>query len=200
MREIFDGLYTWSRLSEPHGYHFNGYFLRHSEGNLVIDPVEPEAAVLERLAAEGVARILITNRNHSRAANAVREATGARTAIHPLDAAHARAQGCVIDEDLAHDQLVEPLTVVPADGKSPGEVALHWPARRSLFLGDAAIGNPPGRASMLPEQKLDDPARLRASLRQMLALPFDCLLFGDGAPILEGAKARLEDLVASFPD
>ncbi len=74
MREIVDGLYTWSRMSEPHGYHFNGYFLRHSAGNLVIDPVEPEASVLERLAAEGVARILITNRNHSRAANKLREA------------------------------------------------------------------------------------------------------------------------------
>ncbi len=101
--------------------------------------------------AEGVARILITNRNHSRAANKVRQATGARTAIHPLDAAHARAQGCVIDEGLGHDEVVGPLVVVPADGKSPGEVALHWSTRRSLFLGDAAIRNPPGRCSLLPE-------------------------------------------------
>ncbi len=200
MREIVDDLCTWSRLSEPHGYAFNGYFLRHSSGNLVIDPVEPEPSVVERLAAEGVARILITNRNHSRAANKVRQATGARTAIHPPDAAHARAQGCVIDEGLLHDEVVGPLVVVPADGKSPGEVALHWSTRRSLFLGDAAIGNPPGRCSLLPEEKLDHPARLRESLRRLLALDFDCLLFGDGTPILEGAKARLEDLVASFPD
>ncbi len=56
----------------------------------------------------------------------------------------------------------------------------------------------PGRCSLLPEEKLDDPARLRESLRDLLALDFDCLLVGDGTPILEGAKAQLEDLVASF--
>jgi len=60
------------------------------------------------------------------------------------------------------------------------------------------LANPPGRCSLLPEEKLDDPARLRESLRDLLALDFDCLLVGDGTPILEGAKAQLEDLVASF--
>jgi glyoxylase-like metal-dependent hydrolase (beta-lactamase superfamily II) len=151
------------------------------------------------LTAEGVARILITNRNHSRAANKVREATGARTAIHSLDADHAHAQGCIIDEGLEHGEAIGPLIVVPADGKSPGEVALHWQTRQSLFVGDAAIGNPPGRCSLLPEEKLDDPLRLRESLRELLALDFDCLLVGDGTAILKGAKARLDDLVASFP-
>ncbi len=98
-----------------------------------------------------------------------------------------------------HGEAIGPLVVVLADGKSPGEVALHWPTRQSLFVGDAAIGNPPGRCSLLPEEKMDDPLRLRGSLRELLALDFDCLLVGDGTPILEGAKAQLEDLVASFP-
>ena len=35
-------------------------------------------------------------------------------------------------------------------------------------------------------------------LRSVLALDFDCLLVGDGAPILEGAKARLGALVTSI--
>ena len=200
MREIIDDLLIWSRLAEPQGYDFNGYLLRHAEGNLAIDPVEPEAAGLARLAAEGVARILITNRNHGRAANRLRAAAGARTAIHPLDAAHARAQGCIIDEALEPGARIGPLVVVAAAGKSPGEVVLHWPAQRSLFVGDAVIGHPPGRCSLLPEAKLDDPGRLRESLRGLLALDFDCLLVGDGAPILEGAKARLEALVTSFRD
>ena len=37
MREILEGIFTWSRLSEPHGYDFNGYFVRHEGGNLVVD-------------------------------------------------------------------------------------------------------------------------------------------------------------------
>src|SRR5439155_293980 len=68
MREIVDGIFTWSWFSEPHGYDFNGYLIRHPEGNLCVDPVEPSADVLARLVQRGVARIVITNRNHVRQA------------------------------------------------------------------------------------------------------------------------------------
>ncbi len=200
MQEILDDIFTWSRLSEPHGYDFNGYFLRHGGGNVVIDPVEPEPGDLDWLARKGVARIVITNRNHSRAANQLRAATGALSAIHPSDADHARDQGTAIDEALGIGEIVGPLMVLPAAGKSPGEVALHWPGRGILFLGDAAVGNPPGRCSLLPEEKLDDPQRLHASLRALVELDFDTLLFGDGVPILQGAKARLRELVETFPE
>jgi glyoxylase-like metal-dependent hydrolase (beta-lactamase superfamily II) len=199
MREIVSGVFTWPWFSQPHGYNFNGHLIRLPEGNLCIDPVEPDAATLEAIAKLGLARILVTNRNHSRAANRIRELTGARTAIHPLDAPHARSQGLAIDEDLAADEAVGPLRTVAAPGKSPGEVALHWPARRILIVGDAVIGNPPGRCGLLREQVMDDPPRLRESVRRLLDCDFDTLLVGDGEPILTGAHARLAELVAGFP-
>jgi len=200
MKEILDGIFIWSRLSEPHGYDFNGYLLRHEDGNLVIDPVEPEPADLDQLAKQGVKTILITNRNHSRAANKVRGATGAHTVIHRADADHAIKQGCIVDEAMSVGETWGPLAVLPAKGKSPGEVALYWPARKLLYFGDAAVGNPPGRLSLLPEAKLDDPAQLRESLRSLLAsVDFDSLLLGDGVPILSGAKAALAALVETFP-
>jgi glyoxylase-like metal-dependent hydrolase (beta-lactamase superfamily II) len=89
--------------------------------------------------------------------------------------------------------------VEPAPGKSPGEVVLHWRERRLLFAGDAIIGNPPGRCSLLREKVLDDPPRLRRSVRNLLDLDFDALLVGDGTPILHDAKARVAELVATFP-
>jgi hypothetical protein len=46
---------------------------------------------------------------------------------------------------------------------------------------------------------VDDPARLRGSVRSLLTLDFDILLPGDGAAILENAKAALAQLVATFP-
>lgn len=199
MREIVEGIYTWSRFAEPQGYDFNGYFLRHDTGNIVIDPVEPEPEDLETLSEEGVATILLTNRNHSRAANKVRAATGAQTGIHSSDADYAQSQGCVIDVAISVGELWGPLLVIPAPGKSPGEVVLHWPDRRILFVGDAVVGNPPGRLSLLPEEKLDDPGRLRESLRALRAVDFDCLLTGDGVPILSGAGAVFDDLIAGFP-
>ena len=200
MRQILPDIYTWRWFSEPHGYDFNGHLIVHPDGNICIDPVEPGDDGLAEIGRLGVARIVITNRNHSRAANQVRARTGARTAIHPDDAAHAGEQGTELDDRLAVGDAIGPLKVIAAAGKSPGEVALHWPERRILFAGDAVIGNPPGACGLLAERVMDDPARLRASVARLLELDFDTLLVGDGVPILEDAKARLAELVAGFPD
>ena len=200
MKEIVSGIFTWPWYSEPHGYDFNGYLVADTGGNLCIDPVDPGAEGLDEIARIGVARILLTNRNHTRAANQVRARTSARTAIHPDDAGHARGQGAEIDDALGVGDVAGPLVVVGVPGKSPGEVAFHWPARRVLIVGDAVIGNPPGRCGMLRERVMDDPARLRESVRRLLDLDFDTLLVGDGAPIVGGAKAILEEMVAAFPD
>lgn len=198
MREVLPGVFTWPWFSERHGYDFNGTLVLHEEGNLCIDPVEPDDGVLDRLAKEGVARILITNRNHVRAANKVRERTGAPVAIHAADAAYAREQGAQIDGELEVGELVGCVRIVGVPGKSPGEVAFHDAARRLLVVGDAVIGNPPGQLSLLPERVMDDPPRLRASLRHLLELDFDAVLVGDGVAIPEGGRERLRELVAGF--
>ena len=192
-------VFIWSWFSEPHGYDFHGTLLLSAAGNLCVDPVDPSEEVLDRLAEEGVAQILITNRNHTRAANRVRERTGARVAIHPADAAYAREQGTVIDAELGVGESAGPFNVLGMPGKSPGEIALHDPVRRLLVVGDAVIGNPPGRLSLLRERVMDDPARLRASVRSLLELDFDTLMVGDGVSIREGGRERLRELVASFP-
>jgi glyoxylase-like metal-dependent hydrolase (beta-lactamase superfamily II) len=199
MREILTDVFTWPWFSQPHGYNFNGHFIRHADGNLCIDPVEPSDEVLEEIAGAGVARILLTNRNHSRAANKVRARTGARTAIHPADAGHARKEGAELDDELKPGNKVGPFLVVGVPGKSPGEVALHWPERQILLVGDAIVGDPPGRCKLLPDKVVDAPARLRESVCRLLALEFETLLVGDGEPILQSAKQRLRELVETFP-
>ena len=199
MHEILPDIFTWSWFSEPHGYNFNGYLVRHADGNLCIDPVQPGEHHLAEIERIGVAKILLTNRNHSRASNLVRERTGAPVFIHPDDAPHARGQGTLIDGPLHIGETIGPLVVAPAPGKSPGEVVLHEPVRRLLFVGDAVVGHPPGQCALLREKVMDDPPRLRASVRDLLELDFDALLFGDGTPILHDAKARLRQLVETFP-
>ena len=112
MREILNEIFTWSWYSESHGYNFNGHLIRHAEGNLCIDPVEPGEEGLDEIARLGATRILLTNRNHSRASNKVRERTGARASIHPDEAAHARDQGTALDDALTVAQTIGPLLVV----------------------------------------------------------------------------------------
>jgi glyoxylase-like metal-dependent hydrolase (beta-lactamase superfamily II) len=199
MRELVPGILTWPWYSDRFGYDFNGYLVRRSDGNLAIDPVEPDAATLAELVREGVARIILTNRNHYRATSRLAEATGARVAVHPADAAFVRDLGVPVDEELVLGGRVGPFVVVPAAGKSPGEVALHWPEKRLLIVGDACVGNPPGRLSLLPDKVMDQPLVLRESLAHLAAtLDFDTLLVSDGECILSGARAVLQRLVATF--
>ena len=89
-----------------------------------------------------------------------------------------------------------PFVVVSVPGKSPGEIALHWPERRLLVVGDACVGNPPGALGLLPEKVMDDPAQLRRSLARLATeVDADVILVGDGAPILGGGGAALAALV-----
>src|SRR3546814_3624588 len=43
-------------FSEPHGYNFNGHFIRYADGNLCVDPVEPSEEDMAEMARQGVAR------------------------------------------------------------------------------------------------------------------------------------------------
>jgi glyoxylase-like metal-dependent hydrolase (beta-lactamase superfamily II) len=212
MREILPGIFTWPWFSERHGYDFNGYLVadnggagsardgrsaqRGAYGGICIDPVEMDESVLGELAQKGVSRIVLTNRNHFRAAAMVKERTGAPIAIHPSDAQFARDKGTPIDADLAHGGRIGPFTVVDAHGKSPGEIALFWPERRLLVVGDACVGKTPGECAVLPDKVLDDKPALCASLRRLAALEFDALLLGDGHSVLQGGRQALERLVA----
>jgi len=197
MREILPGILTWPWFSARHGYDFNGWLVRHPRGNVCIDPVEMTDDVLGEIAGEGAARIVLTNRNHFRACMRVKERTGARIAIHPADAAFVRERGVSVDDDLRLGDRVGPFVVVDAQGKSPGEIALHWPDRRILLLGDACVGKPPGECALLPDAVIDDKRALIQSLRKLAKLDFDALLMGDGAPILQDGRAALERLVAA---
>jgi glyoxylase-like metal-dependent hydrolase (beta-lactamase superfamily II) len=198
MKEIVTDVRSWQWFSEPHGYDFNGHLLCVPGGNLCIDPVMMTPEELAELVRLGVSRILLTNRNHVRDANRVRARTGARTAIHPGDAGYARVQGADLDDELHVGEQVGPLRVLAVPGKSPGEIAFHWPERRILIVGDSIIGKPPGACSLLTEKVMDDPVQLRSSVRALLDVDFDCLLVGDGASILAGAKDRLAELVEGW--
>ena len=199
LREILPDVFTWPWFSERHGYDFNGYLFRHPTGNVVVDPVEMPESVLQELANLGVAHIVVTNRNHARASRLLRDRTGARVSIHAADAGYAEGQGVSIDERLEVGQRVGPFTILGAEGKSPGEVALHWPDRRILVVGDACVGKPPGECALLPEAVIDDVATLRRSLARLAStVDFDILLVGDGAQILSGGREALERLASSF--
>ena len=88
--------------------------------------------------------------------------------------------------------------MIGVSGKSLGDVAFLWPERKTLIVGDAVVGNPPGKLSLLRERVMDDPTRLRRNVRRLLALDFDTVLVGDGVSVVGDAMQRLQELVDSF--
>lgn len=198
MREILPGILTWPWFSERHGYDFNGYLIRHPQANVAVDPVEMPDAVLDELARDGVARIILTNRNHFRAAAKLKQRTSARVAVHAADANFVRENGVSADDLLTPGQHIAGFEVIDAHGKSPGEIALWSAERRLLIIGDACVGKPPGALALLPPRVIDDLPALQESLRRLAALDPEAVLVGDGAPILQGGGAALRALAGSF--
>ena len=85
--------------------------------------------------------------------------TGASIAAHRADAdLFDQPPNRLLDDG---EEIVPGLRVVHlAHGKSPGEIALYWPALKLVLAGDLVVGAPLGRITLLPDAKLADPPRL----------------------------------------
>ena len=180
---VVPGVWSWSRWQPDRGLDFNGFFVEHADGNLVVDPVEPDEETLAELGRRGVAAILVTNRDHERSSAALATATGAPVIASALE-------GPLLSR--ATDRTVEPgellfgWTVLGFEGlKTPGEIALVDRSRKAALVGDALWGKPAGALMLMP--KLADPDQAALSLRALRAGRPEHLLVGDGACIFGGA-------------
>lgn len=190
-------VYQWSRWQPDRNMYFNSHFLVAAEGNVAVDPLaldETDAREVEELG--GVAWIVVTNRDHVREAQGLRERFGARLAT---SRAEAPLLGVPVDRELADgEKLFDGAIVVQLDGqKTPGEFALHLPRHKALLVGDALIGSPAGSLTLLPDHKYDDAARAVLALRRLWALQPEVLLVGDGACLWHGATRAIGDALFS---
>jgi uncharacterized cupin superfamily protein len=186
---VVPGVWSWSRWQADRNLDFNGFFVETNEGNLVVDPIEPDDALLADLRARGVASVIVTNRDHERGSAAVAAATGARVLAPALDAPELARPP---DATFAPEDLIHGWRVLGFEGlKTPGEVALFDPARRTVIVGDAIWGTPAGALTLMPDAKLADPERALLSLRRLRAIYPRHLLVGDGACVFGTAYAAL---------
>ena len=192
---IVPGVATWSRWQADRAMFFNAWFVSGEGGNMVVDPLEPDAGDLAFVDERGLAAVVITNRDHERAA-----AFFADRYRVPIIAAlpDANEMSVTVTRTVAHGETLFGWTVIGLDGfKTPGEFALFHPATRSAITGDAFWGVPAGALRLMPDEKLEDPARAALSARQLLALGVRHLLTGDGMPVFHRAwDALLEMLEA----
>jgi len=189
MIQLLDGAYAWSAFNPEKKFNFNGHILRTGAGTVIVDPVPFSADDLAYLEAAGLKpdALVITNRNHLRSSAEVIRRWTIPTFIHTLEVESAgiKPERTVQDGDAIHG-----LVVVHLPGKSPGEIALYWPERRALLVGDALIA-PAGKLKTVPVEKQEDPVALKRSLELLRTYDFDHLLVGDGDPVLGDAKSAV---------
>lgn len=166
-----------------------------SRGSYLIDPVAlvPKAAA-ELHARNPIVGVIVTNKNHPRAA-----ATFAETFQVPI---HGHAV-LVIGTDLLKLEPVEDraifaseLTAIAIDGGPTGEIAIHSDRHGgSMIVGDALINFEPYGFAFLPPKYCSNARTMRRSLLRLLDYDFERMLFAHGMPILTGARHRLEELL-----
>ncbi len=196
MQQALPGIHTWSVFDEERRLHFNGWHVSGPAGCVLVDPPPADGDDAAALAAlPRPEAIVITNRNHVRAAPAHAARLGIPIVMHRADAATVEVE---VGEAFEGGMTIEGglVTVEVAASKSPGETALHLPWCHALLIGDALIGDPPGEVRLLPAAKIPDREAAREGIRALLALPFEALLLGDGTSLIEGGRAAIERFVA----
>jgi glyoxylase-like metal-dependent hydrolase (beta-lactamase superfamily II) len=202
MREILPGIFTWGSTYADRPWDLNGYAIALAGGTLLIDPPAPEEAGWQKL-PKPIATVVLTNRDHVRDAPLFRTRYGARIVASKDEVS--QITSLPIDATVQEGDLIgSALRVIHLPGKSPGEIGLYLePAYHTasrdkggiLILGDAIIGNPPGALGLIPEEKLDDPKKLRGSLPKILEYNFDVLLLCDGQSVLSDAKQKVSEFL-----
>ncbi len=196
MKEILPGIFQWSWFSQEKGMDFNGHLIVEGDERVIIDPppMSPvDQSQIERYQPIGF--ILITNRDHVREAETCRKIFRAKLLVPEKDAPEILIQ---VDGTYKNgDGLPCGLKAIHIpDAKSPGECAfLLNRGKGILILGDALIGNPPGKLNLLPPDKFADPKKAKEGLKGLLEASFDAILIGDGVSILTQGKKAVQDFL-----
>src|ERR1700739_424644 len=203
MREIFPGIFTWGSTYADRLWDLNGYAIALTGGTVLIDPPAPEEADWQKLTTP-ITTVVLPNRVHFPHAVLFRTRYGAHVVAGQDEIP--QFTSLPIDETVQEGDLIgSALRVIDLPGKSPGEIGLYLePAYHAasrdkggiLILGDAIIGNPPGALGLIPEEKLDDPKTLKASLPKILDYQFEVLLLCDGQPLLRDAKNKVSEFLS----
>jgi uncharacterized cupin superfamily protein len=195
------GVGMWSRWQPDRMLNFNSFFVGTKKGdeNILVDPLALDEDDLKKLEGwGGIAWIVLTTRDHERAAAELAERFHAKIAAPELDIPEMKVK---VDRPLREGDRIGRLTVVQLEGmKSPGEFALYLEDSDTVIVGDALWGDPPGSLRMVADEKLGDPKKAALSLRRLWALELKNILVGDGYCIFGGATEAIEAFLKKRTD
>jgi hypothetical protein len=195
MREILPGIHHWTAIHPHIRQPVSSYYVEPAK--LLIDPLVPREG-LEWFEHRPPEQIVLTNRHHYRQSDRFSDAFGCRVrcsepGLHEFEGGP-EVEGFAFGEELAPG-----VTAVEVGAICPDDTALH------ITIGDGAIAfadaltRPGGGAlAFVPDVLMgNDPEAVKVgvvdSLKDLLALTFDSLLFAHGDPLVGGGSAPYAD-------
>jgi hypothetical protein len=166
-----------------------------ANGLYLVDPIQLQDSALHKIRGEhSVAGIIVTNANHVRAALHFAGKFSAPILAHHESFPNGVAANFQSLGD--NDRIGEELRVVSIDGAVAGEIALYHSLNcETLIVGDALINFEPYGFAFLPSKYCTNQKIMRRSLRKLLALNVERMLFAHGTPIITHAGQRLAQLL-----
>jgi hypothetical protein len=199
MDEVLPGVLHWTTFHEGIGQPVHSHFF--VEGAALFDPRVPDEGGVQEVARHGRAEVvLLSNRHHLRHAEQFAEAFGCpiraqRSGLHEF------TDGPDVQAFDFGDELAPGVRALEVGALTPEDTAFHRAAGGGILLfADALVRDDDGALSFVSDGLMgDDPEAVRvgltAALDRLLEETFDAMLFAHGAPIAEGAKARLAAFV-----
>ena len=199
IREVLPGVHHWTAIHPRIRLPVDSYYIE--PARIVLDPLVPREG-LEWFERRTPSQIMLTNRHHLRHSERFAEAFGCpiRCAEAGL---HEFARGPKVEGFAFGEELAPGITALEVGAICPDDTAIHirTAAGGALAFADGLTRPRGGGLSFVPGFLMgDDPAAVRAelreSLRRLLDLDFDNLLFAHGEPLVGDGRIALREFVA----
>jgi hypothetical protein len=200
IREVLPGVHHWTAIHPRIRLPVDSYYLQ--PARVVLDPTVPREGLEWFKGREPPGQVILTNRHHLRHSERYAEAFGcpircSEAGLHEFERGP-QVEGFAFGEELAPGITAHQLGAI-----CPDDTVLHirTAAGGALAFADGLTRPRGGGLAFVPGFLMGDDAAavragLRESLRGLLDLDFDNLLFAHGEPLVGGAKAAMRELIA----
>ena len=200
IREVLPGVHHWTAIHPRIRVPVDSYYVQ--AARVVIDPIVPREGLEWFADRPAPTQVLLTNRHHLRHSTRYAETFGCPIRCSE-PGLHEFATGPAVEAFAFGEEVAPGITAHQVGAICPDDTALHIRTADggALALADGLQRPRGGGLTFVPGVLLgDDPpavrAALRESLRGLLDLEFDHLLFAHGDPLIGGGKRALREFVS----
>ncbi|HTQ68762.1 MAG TPA: hypothetical protein VMI13_08740 [Solirubrobacteraceae bacterium] len=199
IREVLPGVHHWTAIHPKIRLPVDSYYIE--PARVVVDPMVPREGLEWFEGRETPRQVVLTNRHHLR--HSERYAKAFDCPIRCSEAGlHEFEHGPKVDGFASGEELAPGITAHQLGAICPDDTALHIrTGGGALAFADGLVRPRGGGLTFVPGFLMGaDPSAvrvgLRESLRGLLDLDFDSLLFAHGEPLIGGGKAAMSKFVA----